>query len=92
MLNPSPIQQQNSVSPQFVAAMEAIKALHVMVVSVMTDLSALRRTVLEDQEFQNAYKKHLTQASMTARPILAEAMEDYERMISGGGAATTFEN
>lgn len=77
---------------EFVSAMQAIKALHVMVVSVMTDLSALRRTLLDDPELQNVYAKHLKDASTTARPILAEAMECYETMISGDDATTTFQN
>lgn len=77
---------------QFVALIETVKALHVMVASVMADLTALRRTVLEDPEFAELYGQHLRDTTRTTRPLLAEAMECYEKMISGEGEPISFDN
>jgi hypothetical protein len=63
--------------------MQAVKTLHVLLTSVMADLSALRRTVLENSELREAYEHHLIDTTNTARPILAECMKCYEMMISG---------
>ena len=77
---------------QFVAVMEAVKALHVMVASVMADLAALRRTVLEDPELAELYAEHLRDATDTTRPLLAEALECYQTMIPTGGEPLDFDN
>lgn len=53
-------------------AMEAIQRLHLLLASVMIDLSAIRRTILEDLEepgLRERYVAHLTAAAATARPI-----------------------
>lgn len=73
-------------SDEFASAIQAMKALHVMLVSVMTELAALRRTMLDTPELRELYEQNLREATSTARPILAEAMECYETMISGPGA------
>lgn len=72
--------------------MQAVEALHVMIVSVMADLSALRRTVLQREDLQELYEQHLRDATSMARPILAEAMECYERMITGEEGCSGFQN
>jgi len=77
---------------KFVALMETLKALHVMVASVMADLTALRRTVLEDPEFADLYAEHLRDATDTTRPLLAEAMECYEKMISDERESPSLDN
>jgi len=77
-----PIPEKCSCRCQFISAMRAIKALHVTIASVMVDLAALRRSALEDPEFAGLYAKHLKAAADVARPLLAEAMESYEGMIS----------
>jgi hypothetical protein len=83
MATTSPSLMEKSVSGrQFAAAIEAIKAVHVILASVMTDLAALRRAVLEDADFAESYAKHLREATDTARPLVAEAIEHYDEMIS----------
>lgn len=74
------------------AAIEAVKAVLVVLTSVMTDLAALRRSVLEDPEFAELYAKHLVAASNAARPLLAEVLEHYDEMISLGQENNGFEN
>ena len=83
MATPSPSLRENSIScSQFVAAIEAVKALHVVLASVMTDLAALRRTVLDDPSFAILYEKNLREASKTTRPLVAEAIAHYDDMIA----------
>jgi len=79
---PPPAEERCAFCSQFVSAMQAVKALHTLMVSIMADLSALRRTVLINPELQEIYRQRLEDASAIARPILAEAMECYEAMIS----------
>jgi len=83
MATPSPSLRENCGSgSQFAVAIEAIKALHVVLASVMSDLAALRRTVLDDPTFAGLYEKNLRAASRTARPLLAEAIAHYDEMIA----------
>ena len=83
MATPSPSLREKSVScSQYASAIEAVKAIHVVLASVMVDLAALRRTVLEDPEFAEQYARHLREASQTTRPLVAEAIEHYDEMIS----------
>jgi len=83
MATPSPSLREMPVCcRQFASAIEAVKALHVVLASVMTDLAALRRTVLEDPESAQRYSRHLREASQTIRPLVAEAIEHYDEMIS----------
>lgn len=76
----------------FASAIEAVKAVHVVLASVMTDLAALRRSVLEDPEFTQLYAKHLAAASRAARPLLAEALKHYDEMISLQQESNGFSN
>lgn len=93
MSAPSPALRENfPAHTQFVAVIEAVKALHVMVASVMADLAALRRTVLEDPELAELYAEHLRSATDTARPLLAEALECYQTMISTEGEPLNLDN
>jgi len=83
MATPTPSLREKSVSSsQFASAIEAVKAIHVVLGSVMADLAALRRTVLEDPEFAEQYAKRLHETSRTTRPLVAEAIEHYDQMIS----------
>ena len=57
--------------------------LEVVLLAVMTDLAALRRTVLDDPSFADLYeKKNLREASKTTRPLVAEAIAHYDAMIA----------
>lgn len=58
----------------------------------MTDLTALRKTLLDEPELQDVYAHHLIAAGARARPILAEAMKCYEKMIGQNEGPGAFEN
>jgi hypothetical protein len=82
MATPSPSLRDKSVPVNPVAsAIEAVKAIHVVLASVMTDLAALRRTVLEEPDFAEAYAKHLREAAKASKPLVAEAIAHYDEMI-----------
>lgn len=76
----------------FAAAIEAVKAVHVVLTALMTDLAALRRSVLDDPEFAELYAKHLVAASNAVRPLLAEVLKRYDEIISSGQESNGFEN
>ena len=83
MATPSPSLRENSVScSPYASAIEAVKALHVVLASVMMDLAALRRTVLDDPSFAELYEKNLREASKTTRPLVNEAIAHYDAMIA----------
>jgi len=83
MANPSPSSPEaDSCCIRADAAIESVKALHVVVASLMVDLAALRRAVLEHRQFADAYAKHLADASRSARPIVAEALACYDQMLT----------
>lgn len=66
-------------SPQ--TLIQTIKALHTIVVSLMADQSALRRALLEDPAMALSYQVHLKDATVTARPLLAEALDSYDALL-----------
>jgi hypothetical protein len=93
MATPSPSLRNTSVSnSQFASAIEAVKALHVVLASVMTDVAALRRTVLDDPGFAELYEKNLREASKTTRPLVAEAIAQYDEMIALEQGDNSFDN
>jgi hypothetical protein len=93
MATPNPSLRDKCVSySHFVSAIEAVKALHVFLAAVMTDVAALRRATLEDEELFVLYAKYLREASLSARPLLAEAIERYDQMISGEYELADFED
>lgn len=63
------------------AVMESLKALQVMVVSVMADITAVRRTLLIDPVLIREYENQLKSANATARPLLDEAMKSYDAKL-----------
>ena len=85
MATPIPSLQEQAVSGnQFASAVEAVKTLHIVLASVMADLAAIRRTILDDPVFAEQYPKHLRETSRTTRPLVAEAIEHYDQMIALG--------
>jgi hypothetical protein len=83
MATPSPSLREQSVpGSQFASAIEAVKAIHVVLASVMTDLAALRRTVLDDPDFADSYVRNLREAARASKPLVAEAIAHYDAMIA----------
>jgi hypothetical protein len=79
----SPTRLIGRLSGNLVPVIETVKALHVMVASVMADQTALRQTVSEDPELAKRYEEHLAKAISIAKPLIAEAIESYNAMIEG---------
>jgi hypothetical protein len=74
--------ESRSCGCQIQASIEAVKALHVMVASLMADMAALRRTVQADPDFAELYAVHLAETTRTARPLLTEALACYDEMLA----------
>lgn len=58
-----------------------VKTLHAALTGLMTDMAALRRTMLEEPEDLAQYQANLRIAVETARPLVDEAMRSYDEMI-----------
>ena len=58
-----------------------VKSLHATLTAVMTDVAALRRTLLDEPGNVVDYKNNLRTAIETARPLVDEAMQSYDEMI-----------
>ncbi len=76
--SPKP-QPNDRCTPQ--TLVHTIKALHAIVVSLMADQAALRRTMLEDPAFALSYQVHLKAATITAKPLLTEALDSYDALL-----------
>lgn len=58
-----------------------VKSLHATLTAVMTDVAAIRRTLLDESGNVVDYKSNLRAAIETARPLVDEAMQSYDEMI-----------
>jgi hypothetical protein len=58
-----------------------IKSLHATLSVLMTEVAAIRRTVLGGAEEVALYRDHLRAAQEIAKPIVEEAMESFDEMI-----------
>jgi len=58
-----------------------VKTLHAILSAVMTDVAAIRRTLLEEIDDVGDYKSNLLSAIETAKPLVDEAMQSYDDMI-----------
>jgi len=58
-----------------------VKTLHATLSAVMTDVAAIRRTLLEEIDDVGDYKSNLLSAIETAKPLVDEAMQSYDDMI-----------
>jgi hypothetical protein len=76
-----PAEKQGRSRAVAIVVMESLKALHVMVVSVMADLTAVRRTLLSDPALLREYENQLNSAHATAKPLLDEAMKSYDARL-----------
>lgn len=93
MSTPAPsLRESVGLDSYVAAAMESLKALHVMVTSLATDVAALRRTILEEPGFALSYEEHLKAAVSSAKPLLAEAMKVYDQVIDGAESLGRIKN
>jgi hypothetical protein len=58
-----------------------VKSLHAALTGLMTDMAALRKTILEEPEDLAQYQANLRVAVETAKPLVDEAMRSYDEMI-----------
>ena len=58
-----------------------VKSLHAALTGLMTDMAALRKTILEEPEDLAQYQANLQVAVETAKPLVDEAMRSYDEMI-----------
>ena len=82
MLYPAlPIQDVQNVQDLLLSTVKQVRALHATLSALMTDVAALRRTLLQNPEDANQYRNNLRAAIETAKPIVDEAMQSYDEMI-----------
>lgn len=63
-------------------AFEHIKALHLTLAALMTDVAALRRVVLKGPKNSKLYRRTLACGLAKAKPLVAAAMQAYQREIA----------
>lgn len=82
MLNAA-LQSQDVQSLQnfLLSTVRHVKSLHATLTAVMTDVAALRRTLLGEAGSDVDYKNNLRAAIETAKPLVDEAMKSYDEMI-----------
>lgn len=82
MLNAA-LQSQDVQSLQnfLLSTVRHVKSLHATLTAVMTDVAALRRTLLGEAGNDADYKNNLRAAIETAKPLVDEAMKSYDEMI-----------
>jgi hypothetical protein len=64
-----------------ISTVRHVRTLHATLSAVMTDVAAIRRTLLEQPEDVLQYKSNLLAAIETARPLVDEALQSYDEMI-----------
>jgi broad specificity phosphatase PhoE len=64
-----------------ISTVRHVRTLHATLSAVMTDVAAIRRTLLEQPEDVLQYKSNLLAAIETAKPLVDEALESYDEMI-----------
>ena len=82
MLNPvHEVHQAQNVHELLLSTVKQVRALHATLSALMTDVAAIRRTVLQNRGDMVHYKDNLRSAIETAKPIVDEAMQSYDEMI-----------
>jgi broad specificity phosphatase PhoE len=64
-----------------ITTLQHVRTLHATLSAVMTDVAAIRRTLLEEPEDLFQYKSNLLAAIETAKPLVDEALQSYDEMI-----------
>ena len=82
MLNPAlEVPQDQNVHELLLSTVKQVRALHAAVSALMTDVAAIRRTLLHDPGDLVHYRDNLRSAIETAKPLVDEAMQSYDEMI-----------
>ncbi len=82
MLNAALRTQEISNLQEFlICILQHVRTLHATLSAVMTDVAAIRRTLLEEPEDLLQYKSNLLAAIETAKPLVDEALQSYDEMI-----------
>ncbi len=64
-----------------ISTLKHVRTLHATLSAVMTDVAAIRRTLLEEPKDVLQYKSNLLAAIETAKPLVNEALQSYDEMI-----------
>ena len=70
-----------NVHDLLLSTVKQVRALHATLSALMTDVAAIRRTLLHGPADLVHYKDNLRSAIETAKPIVDEAMQSYDEMI-----------
>lgn len=82
MLNPAlEVPQVENVHELLLSTVKQVRALHAAVSALMTDVAAIRRTLLHGPGDLVHYRDNLRSAIETAKPLVDEAMQSYDEMI-----------
>jgi len=82
MLNPAlEAPQVQNVQELLLSTVKQVRALHAALSALMTDVAAIRRTLLSGPGDLVEYKNYLRSAIETAKPIVDEAMQSYDDML-----------
>jgi hypothetical protein len=82
MLNPAlEVPQVQNVNELLLSTVKQVRALHAALSALMTDVAAIRRTLLHGPGELAHYRDNLRSAIETAKPLVDEAMQSYDEMI-----------
>jgi len=82
MLNPAlEVPQVQNVNELLLSTVKQVRALHAALSALMTDVAAIRRTLLHGPRELAHYRDNLRSAIETAKPLVDEAMQSYDEMI-----------
>jgi hypothetical protein len=85
--------QNDEYLQEFIAlTLGHVKSLHAALTGLMTDVAALRRTMLAEPEDKDLYQENLRVALETAKPLVDEAMQSYDDMIQSVANGKSWEN
>jgi hypothetical protein len=72
---------QDELSEALGLAFAHIRALHATLAAVMTDVAALRQIVLRGSKTSRRYRQALASEVLKAKPLVAIAMQAYDKEI-----------
>jgi hypothetical protein len=82
MLNPAlEVPQVQNVNELLLSTIKQVRASHAALSALMTDVAAIRRTLLHGPGDLVHYRENLRSAIKTAKPLVDEAMQSYDEMI-----------
>ncbi len=82
MLDPAhEVEDSQNVHELLLSTVKQVRALYATLSALMTDVAAIRRTLLHGPGDLVHYQENLRSAIETAKPIVDEAMQSYDEMI-----------